>query len=69
MATKCKCGGKLKTTYYKHPLCGWKCIMFCDKSKFEVVGGGFFYSKRDAYTDAKMKIEQNEEEGYDIEKE
>lgn len=30
---KCNCGGKLKSSYSQYSLGGWKCILFCYKSK------------------------------------
>lgn len=63
MATKCKCGGKLKTTYYNYDyMPGYKCILFCDKSKCEVIGGGIFCSKKDAKLLALEKLERMEKE-------
>lgn len=59
--SKCNCGGKLKSSYYQHLLLGWKCILFCYKSKWEVIGGGFGFSKRDAHKDAFDKLQKYEE--------
>lgn len=59
--SKCKCGGKLKSSYSQYPLGGWKCILFCSKSKWEVIGGGFGFSKRDAYKAAFDKLQKYEE--------
>lgn len=54
--TKCpNCGGKLKVSYYPTPIGGWRCVLFCDKSKYELIGGGIFYTKKDAYKDALEK--------------
>lgn len=61
---KCKCGGTLKSTYYPiapSVMSGYKCILFCTKSKVEVVGGGVLCTKRDAYALAKEKLENSEE--------
>lgn len=61
--TKCpSCGGKLKASYYPVPIGGWRCVLFCDKSKYELVGGGIFYTKKDAYKDALEKIINAEKE-------
>lgn len=60
---KCKCGGTLKSTYYPiapSVMSGYKCILFCTKSKVEVVGGGVLCTKRDAYALAKEKLEKQE---------
>lgn len=57
---KCKCGGTLKSTYYSSVMSGYKCILFCTKSKVEVVGGGILCTKRDAYALAKEKLEKLE---------
>lgn len=60
---KCKCGGTLKSTYYSTApsvMSGYKCILFCTKSKVEVVGGGVLCTKRDAYALAKEKLEKLE---------
>lgn len=59
--SKCKCGGKLKSSYSQYPLGGWKCLLFCSKSKWEIYGGGFGFSKRDAYKAAFDKLQKYEE--------
>lgn len=61
--SKCKCGGTLKSTYYPIAptvMSGYKCILFCTKSKVEVIGGGILCTKRDAYRLAKEKLEEQE---------
>lgn len=61
--SKCKCGGTLKSIYYPiapSVMSGYKCILFCTKSKVEVIGGGALCTKRDAYKLAKEKIEKQE---------
>lgn len=60
---KCKCGGTLKSTYYPIAptvMSGYKCILFCTKSKVEVIGGGALCTKWDAYQLAKEKLEEQE---------
>ena len=64
--SKCKCGGTLKSTYYPIAptvMSGYKCILFCTKSKVEVIGGGILCTKRDAYKLAKEKLEEQENKG------
>ena len=61
--SKCSCGGKLKAMYY--PLTpivgrGYKCILFCDKSKIEVLGGGMLCSKKEARELALEKLKKLE---------
>ena len=61
--SKCKCGGTLKSTYYPIAptvMSGYKCILFCTKSKVEVIGGGALCTKREAYQLAKEKLEEQE---------
>ena len=61
--SKCKCGGTLKSIYYPISptvMSGYKCILFCTKSKVEVIGGGMLCTKRDAYKLAKEKLEKQE---------
>ena len=66
MMTKCpNCGGKLKASYYPVPIGGWRCILFCDKSKYELIGDGIFYTKKDAYKDALEKLIKAEKEEND----
>lgn len=63
--SKCKCGGTLKSTYYPlapFVMSGYKCILFCTKSKVEVIAGGALCTKRDAYKLAKEKLEKQENE-------
>lgn len=60
---KCKCGGTLKSMYYPVAptvMSGYKCILFCTKSKVEVIGGGALCTKREAYQLAKEKLEEQE---------
>ena len=62
-SSKCPCGGKLKAIYY--PLTsmigsGYKCILYCDKSKFEVLGGGMLCSKKEACELALEKLKKLE---------
>ena len=39
---------------------GYKCILFCTKSKIEVIGGGISCTKHEAYKLAKEKLEERE---------
>lgn len=66
--SKCTCGGKLKAIYY--PLTpkiesGYKCILYCDKSKIEVLGGGEFCNKKEARKLALEKLKKLENIGGD----
>ena len=61
--SKCPCGGKLKAIYYPiTPIIGsgYKCILYCDKSKFEVIGGGMLCNKREARKLALEKLKRLE---------
>lgn len=58
---KCNCGGKLKATYIPHYLGGYTCWLFCNKSKYEVRGGGIWSTKKDAYKEALEKLKKEEE--------
>lgn len=59
---KCNCGGKLKATYGQYPLGGYKCLLSCSKSKWQVYGGGFGFTKRDAFKDAFEKLQKYEKQ-------
>lgn len=66
--SKCKCGGMLKSIYYPiapTAMSGYKCILFCTKSKVEVISGGILCTKRDAYKLAKEKLQEQENKEYE----